>query len=180
MWTVPGGPPGLAPLPHADHLPRTVPTEGPVTKRMLVALLALAGLFLSSYLTLYKLGFIGHLACAAGTCELVQLSRWSVLFGVPVAAWGAMFYLATLAVAVAGTQPRFADDRRVSWILVSLTGWGVLFSAYLTILELFVIHAICEYCVTSAALVTVMFAVCLREWRSATLAELSADESPPR
>ncbi len=82
-----------------------------------------------------------------------------MLFGVPVAGWGVAYYLALLGVAVAGTQPGLADDPRVSWLLLALTGWGVLFSAYLTGLELFVIHAICEYCVTSAVVVTAMCAV---------------------
>ena len=59
---------------------------------MVLALVALAGLMLSSYLTLFKLGYIGHLACSIGSCERVQTSRWSVLFGIPVAAWGAGFY----------------------------------------------------------------------------------------
>jgi uncharacterized membrane protein len=130
-----------------------------VTKRMILALLALAGLMLSAYLTLFKLGYIGHLACGLGSCERVQTSRWSVLLGIPVAAWGAAFYFVVLATAVVGTQPKFADTSGISWVLAGLTGWGVLFSAYLTAVELFVIHAICEYCVTSAVLVTVMCAV---------------------
>jgi uncharacterized membrane protein len=133
--------------------------EGVMTKRMVLALLAVGGVFLSSYLTLFKLGYIGHLACGAGSCELVQTSRWSTLFGLPVAGWGAGFYLTALVVSVIGTQPRFADSAEVSWLLVGLTGWGVLFSGYLTALELLVIHAICEYCVSSAVLVTIMFAV---------------------
>jgi uncharacterized membrane protein len=130
-----------------------------MTKRMVLALLALVGLVLSAYLTLFKLGYIGHLACGAGTCERVQTSRWSMLFGLPVAAWGVGYYLALLGIAVGGTQPGLADEPRVSWLLLALTGWGVVFSAYLTGLELFVIHAICEYCVTSAVVVTVMCAV---------------------
>jgi uncharacterized membrane protein len=130
---------------------------------MLVALLALVGLFLSLYLTLYKLGYIAQLACAMGSCERVQTSRWSVLFGIPVAAWGAGFYFATLVVAMAGTQPRFAASRGVTRLLTTMTGAGVLFSAYLTWLELFVIHAICMYCVGSAIVVTLMCAVCLAE-----------------
>ncbi len=132
---------------------------------MVVALLALVGLFLSGYLTLYKLGYIGHLACALGSCERVQSSRWSMLLGAPVAAWGAGLYLVTLVVALAGTQPAYAAHRGVSRLLVALTGVGVLFSAYLTSIELFVIHAICMYCVASAVLVTAIFAVCL--WESA-------------
>jgi uncharacterized membrane protein len=130
-----------------------------MTKRMVLALLAIVGLLLSAYLTLFKLGYIGHLACGAGTCERVQTSRWSVLFGIPVAAWGVGYYLTLLCVTLAGTQPGLAEAPRVSWLLLGLTGWGVLFSAYLTGLELFVIHAICEYCITSAVLVAIMCAV---------------------
>jgi len=130
---------------------------------MLVALLALVGLFISLYLTLYKLGYIAELVCRMGSCERVQTSRWSVLFGVPVAAWGAGFYVTALVVAVAGTQPPLASSLRVTQLLVAMTGAGVLFSAYLTWLELFVIHAICMYCVGSAIVVTLMFGVCAAE-----------------
>src|ERR1700730_15248347 len=107
---------------------------------MLIALLALAALFLSGYLTLYKLGYTGQLACAVGSCERVQSSRWSTLFGLPVAAWGAAFYLTTLVIALAGTQPAYAERRSLASLLAALTGFGVLFSAYLTSLELFVVH----------------------------------------
>lgn len=130
---------------------------------MLVALLALVGLFLSLYLTLYRLGYIAQLACAVGSCERVQTSRWSMLLGVPVAAWGAAFYLTVLAVAVAGTQARLASSVGITRLLTAMTGAGVLFSAYLTWLELFVIDAICMYCIGSAVVVTLMFGVCIAE-----------------
>jgi uncharacterized membrane protein len=48
-------------------------------------------------------------------------------------------------------------------LLTAMTGAGVLFSAYLTWLEFFVIHAICLYCIASAVVVTLMFAVCVVE-----------------
>ena len=69
---------------------------------MVIALLALVGVFLSMYLTLHKLGYIGQLACAIGSCEQVQSSRWSVLMRIPDAAWGVAFYATTFAIAVAG------------------------------------------------------------------------------
>jgi uncharacterized membrane protein len=130
-----------------------------VTRRMVIALLALVGVFLALYLTLYKMGYIGHLACATGSCERVQSSRWSVLLGMPVAAWGVVFYAATFGVAFAGTQERWSESRGVSWVLFALTGWGVLFTTYLTWLELFVIRGICLYCVSSATLVVVLFVI---------------------
>ncbi|HJP59015.1 MAG TPA: vitamin K epoxide reductase family protein, partial [Gemmatimonadaceae bacterium] len=78
-----------------------------MTKRMIVAALALAGIFISLYLTLYKLGIIGELSCSIGSCETVNTSKWSRFLGLPVAAWGLLFYLDVFAIALIGTFPRF-------------------------------------------------------------------------
>jgi uncharacterized membrane protein len=136
-----------------------------VTKRMTLSALALAGVFLALYLTLYKLGYIGRLVCGTGECETVQLSKWSTLLGQPIALWGCGFYLATFTVATAGTTGRWAAARAPSIVLVALTGWGVAFSAFLTYLELFEIHAICRYCVVSALLTCVLFVVAVLDLR---------------
>ena len=130
-----------------------------MSKRQLVALLALLGLFIAIYLTLYKTGAIAELACTSGSCETVQMSRWATFLGLPVAAWGIVFYVALLGVALSGLQGPLADSRAVSIALVAVTGWGVIFSAWLTYLELFVIHAICQWCVVSAILVTLAFVI---------------------
>lgn len=132
---------------------------------MFVGMLALIGVFVSVYLTLYKLGYIGELQCAVGSCETVNTSRWATFLGLPVAAWGLGFYVSALALAFLGVQERHADSRALSVALVALTGWGVLFSGWLTYLELFVIGAICIWCVTSAVIVAVMFVVSLADLR---------------
>ncbi|MFL5509312.1 MAG: vitamin K epoxide reductase family protein [Gemmatimonadaceae bacterium] len=126
---------------------------------MIVATLALAGIFISLYLTLYKLGIIGELSCSIGSCETVNTSKWSRFLGLPVAAWGLLFYLDVFAVALIGTFPRFEDERVISVVLVAQAAVGVLFSAWLTYLELGVIHAICIWCVTSAVIVTLVLLV---------------------
>ena len=132
---------------------------------MIVAALALAGIFISLYLTLYKLGVIGELSCTIGSCETVNTSKWSRFLGLPVAAWGLLFYLDVFAVALVGTLPRFENERVISIVLVAETAVGVLFSAWLTYLELAVIHAICIWCVTSAVIVTVIFLVSVADLR---------------
>src|SRR5918992_3792818 len=119
-------------------------------KRMLAALVALAGLFVAAYLTLYKMGVIGVLTCSVGSCETVQLSRWATLFGLPVAAWGVAYYAVVFALTLVSVQERFAGSRGLSMGLLILTTWGLIFSAWLTYLELFVIHAVCQWCVVSA------------------------------
>ena len=128
-----------------------------MNKRMLVALVALAGVFVALYLTLYKLGYIGTLACAVGSCETVQTSKWATFLGYPVGAWGVAYYLGVLALALVGLTGRYADSSRLSDVLVGVTGFGLLFSLWLTYLELFVIHAICQWCVVSAILATILF-----------------------
>jgi uncharacterized membrane protein len=139
---------------------------------MWMALLSLAGLFLGAYLTLYKLGVIGTLACGVTSCETVQTSRWSVFLGIPVATWGVGFYVLMLALVLAGLQPRFADSRPLAGVVLALASWGVLFTAWLNYLEAFVIHAWCEWCLGSAAMVLVLFLLALADWR-ATRADAS-------
>ena len=137
---------------------------------MMVGLLAFIGVFVSTYLTLYKFGYIGSLQCAVGSCETVNTSRWATFLGLPVAAWGLGFYVAALALVFVGIQERYADSSAVALALVALTGWGVLFSGWLTYLELFVIDAICIWCVTSAVIVLVMFAISVLDYRDSRVA----------
>lgn len=136
-----------------------------MTRRMLTALVALVGLFVALYLALYKAGVIGSLACGTGSCETVQLSRWATFLGLPVAFWGVGYYAVVFALALAGIQERWSESSRPALALVVMTGWGVLFSAWLTYLELFVIHAICRWCVVSAVIAGVLFALALWDWR---------------
>lgn len=126
---------------------------------MIIAALALVGVFVALYLTMYKMGTIGHLACGFGSCERVNTSKWATFAGAPVAAWGLGFYVATLAIAVAGTSPRLAQRREISYVLAVMSATGVAFSAWLTYLEFYVIDAICRYCVMSALIVTAIFIV---------------------
>jgi uncharacterized membrane protein len=136
-----------------------------MTKRMVIAALSLVGCFVALYLTLYKFGVFGVLKCGVGSCETVNTSRWAEFLGLPVAAWGLAFYLAALAVSLVGVQDRWVDSLAVSRVLVGMSAVGVLFSGWLTYLEAFVIHAYCLYCLVSAAIVTVIFAVAVADLR---------------
>ena len=136
-----------------------------MTKRMVVAALALAGIFISLYLTLFKLGVIGELTCSIGSCETVNTSKWSTFLHLPVAAWGLLFYAEVFVISMLGTMPRFENEPFVSLILVVESAFGVLFSGWLTYLELAVIHAICIWCVTSAAIVVAILLVSIADLR---------------
>lgn len=131
---------------------------------MLMALISLIGVLVSIYLTLYKLGYIGTLACGTGACEIVQLSRWGDFLGLPVAAWGVGYYLLVFVLTVVATQERFELSRGMSLTILLVTSWGLLFTARLTYLELFRIHAICRWCVGSATMVVLLFALAFWDW----------------
>jgi uncharacterized membrane protein len=132
---------------------------------MLMALVALIGVFVSLYLTLYKLGYIGTLVCGTGGCETVQLSKWGNFLGLPVAAWGVAYYVLVLALAVAGAQQRFESSPGLTRALLFITGCGLAFTLWLTYLELFVIHAICRWCVGSAVMTIALFVLAFSDWR---------------
>jgi uncharacterized membrane protein len=119
--------------------------------------LATVGLGVASYLTYVHYAGIKP-ACTAGeSCTKVQTSIYSELAGVPVALLGLIGYVAILAslLAPSGEASRF--------VTVALTLGGLGFSAYLTYRELFSIHAICEWCVSSAVIMTMLTYLAL--WR---------------
>jgi len=131
--------------------------------RMGAALMSLLGLFVSAYLYLYKIGRIGTLACGTGGCETVQTSEWSRFLGVEVALIGVLGYAALLLVALLALRPAYTERREPALALAALAAGGVLFTIYLTSLELFVIHAICRWCVGSAAIIVTILILSLLE-----------------
>lgn len=128
--------------------------------RQTIALLALVGLFVALYLWLHALGFGGAIKCgASGGCEVVQTSQWAVFLGLPVAFYGVAGYFTLLAVAILGLRPGALLERKWSVLLAGLASVGFLFTVYLTYVELFVIRAICRWCVGSAVIITLIWMV---------------------
>lgn len=130
-----------------------------------VALLSLTGMLVSAYLWLFKHGYIGSLACGTGGCETVQLSEYSRFLGVDVALLGFLAYALLLVVAVVGTQPAWLERREPTAATLLVAAGGVVFAAYLTWLELFVIHAICRWCVTSAVIIVFVLVLAVLDHR---------------
>ncbi|HYM45937.1 MAG TPA: vitamin K epoxide reductase family protein [Solirubrobacteraceae bacterium] len=127
--------------------------------RLRVALIALAtiGLGVASYLTYVHYSGAPPVCTAGGSCLKVQTSVYSKLAGVPVALIGLIGYVAIFGslLAVENERSRFATAA------LTLVGFG--FSAYLTYRELFSIHAICEWCASSAGIMTILMG--LSVWR---------------
>jgi uncharacterized membrane protein len=112
--------------------------------------LAVVGLGVAIYLTYIHYAGIKPVCTAGTSCLRVQSSVWSKLAGVPVALMGLIGYVGILASLVA---PDREETRQVTLVL-TLIGFG--FSGYLTYRELFSIHAICEWCASSAVILTVL------------------------
>ncbi len=118
--------------------------------RIAMIVLTVLGIGIASYVTYVHYAGIKP-ACTAGeSCTKVQTSVYSELAGVPVALMGLIGYLAILATLLAPER----ENTRFATLVLTLGGFG--FSAYLTYRELFSIHAICEWCVTSAIVMTIL------------------------
>jgi len=126
------------------------PAEG--TLRGIATFLATFGIGVATYITIADSGG-GSPVCVAGGhgCQTVAESSYSHLLGVNIAIFGIAGYVALLACALLR-----GDVARMGGFLVALAGFG--YSFYLTYLELFKIDAICQWCVTSAVLMTLLFA----------------------
>lgn len=128
--------------------------------RLMLILIA-AGIVIASYLTYVKLFDIKPYCAGVGNCEAVQTSPYAELLGVPVSIWGLLGYLTLLALYLV-KRNNWANLGWVARQLFFLTTLiGVLYSAYLTYLELFVIHAICPWCVASAVVMTALFVLAI-------------------
>lgn len=127
--------------------------------RMAAATLALLGFFVAVYLWLWKMGFMGAIACGTGGCETVQLSEYATFLGLPVALFGVLGYPLLLGVSIAGLQPRWLEEKWPTIMLVGLSGIAVVFTAYLTYLEAAVIRAWCRWCIGSAVIIVAIFVV---------------------
>ena len=130
--------------------------------RFVLGALAVAGLLISAYLTwAHFLGVPPVCISGSGGCETVQTSRYATIFGVPVSVLGLIAYAGLL------VSASLRDEVGVYvGLLIALV--GTLFSAYLTYLEVFVIHAICQWCLASAAvMVAALLCAALGAWHLA-------------
>jgi uncharacterized membrane protein len=121
----------------------------PLRRVMLV--LSFIGLGVATYLTIIHYAGINP-ACTAGqSCVKVQTSQWSKVGGVPVALLGLIGYIGI----TASLLVRDREESRLATLGLTLIGFA--FSGYLTYRELFSIHAICEWCASSAVILTILF-----------------------
>jgi uncharacterized membrane protein len=127
----------------------SAPAEG--TLRMIATFVAAFGVGVAAYIAIEAAAGDAPV-CIAGSsgCATVASSSYSHLLGVNIAAFGLVGYVLLLATALLR-----GDTARMTGFVLALIGFG--YSVFLTYLELFKIEAICQWCVASAMLMTVLF-----------------------
>ena len=122
---------------------------------------AAIGLMISLYLLSVHWGWWQIVCLDLGDCEVVNMSSYAELLGIPVALLGAFTYVSLLVTAMLIWRQFYED--LASLVQFFLAAVGVAFSAYLTYIEIFVLRAICPWCVLSALLITLIAGLSVRQ-----------------
>jgi len=123
------------------------------TLRMIATFVAAFGIGVAAYIAIEAAGGDAPTCVAGGSgCQAVADSIYSHVLGVNIAVFGIVGYALLLAASLLR-----GDGVRMAGFGIALVGFG--YSVYLTYLELFKIEAICQWCVGSAALMTILFSL---------------------
>lgn len=119
--------------------------------------LSVIGLMVSIYMTAYKLLNNDAMCLGSGDCSTVNASPYSEIYGIPVAAVGVLGYLAILVLLVLETRGNKFLAANAPLAVFGLSVGGFAFTVYLVYLEIYVIKALCPFCVASQVTMTILF-----------------------
>jgi uncharacterized membrane protein len=119
--------------------------------RFTMAALALVTIGIAGYLVQGHY-FGGSVVCSTGGCETVEQSRYSDVYGIPVALIGLLGSVAILITLLRGDLLGRAAGLALTWT-------GFVFAAYLVVVQLAVLHAVCEWCIVNDSLLAVIAAL---------------------
>jgi uncharacterized membrane protein len=120
--------------------------------RLGLAFVTVAGVALASYLTYVHYEPAALICSTGGGCETVQQSKYAEIVGIPVAVLGLAFWIAALALVA-------WDSDLARTLVVAMAATGAAFAAYLVILQLFVIDAVCTWCMINDLVLAPLFLV---------------------
>jgi uncharacterized membrane protein len=124
--------------------------------RKIIIGLAILGLLVSIYMTIYKVTNNEAMCIGSGGCSVVNASRYSEVNGIPVALIGVGGYAAILALLFLEQRPGFFQENG-TMMLFGISLVGFLFTLYLIVVEVFFIKAYCPFCLTSQGVMTIIF-----------------------
>jgi uncharacterized membrane protein len=122
--------------------------------------LAILGALDATYLLIYKLTGNPQMCLGNGGCHNVNFSSFSEIYGIPVSVLGLAAYLAIAFILFLEARLKLAKENGPLAIFAISLG-GVAFTAYLTYVEIYVINAICPFCVASAIIITFIFVLAI-------------------
>jgi uncharacterized membrane protein len=126
--------------------------------RQITIALTIIGLLVSIYMTIYKITNNETMCIGSSGCSEVNASRYSEVNGIPVAVLGVAGYTAILALLFLEQRPGlFQQNGSMMFFGVSLLGF--LFTLYLIYIEVALIKAYCPFCLTSQAVMTIIFII---------------------
>lgn len=134
--------------------------------RMTICFASLVSGLVALYLHLWKIGLVGPLACSNGLgCELVQRSYYGWFLGVDVALIGTIGYSLLFLAGLLALQPRWADARWPTLLMMVMIWPAVLFTVRLKYGEFVVLRSFCPWCLVSAVAITLCAVMVTLDWR---------------
>ncbi len=122
--------------------------------------LAVLGLLVSIYMTVYKITSNDSMCLGSGDCSTVNASKYSEVNNIPVAVLGVIGYAAILAVHFFENRNRFFKQNSTLMIFgMALTGF--IFTIWLIYVEIALLKALCPFCITSQAAMTIIFIIAI-------------------
>jgi uncharacterized membrane protein/thiol-disulfide isomerase/thioredoxin len=140
----------------------------------LIPLLAILGLGVAGYMAYIEITHVAAVCGPVGECNVVQTSQYATIAGIPVAVLGLIFYFAVLVLWAVQRSTAGKWARPAALALLGMAVFGVLFSIYLTLLEIFVIHAVCMWCLSSALITTLIMVVVVAQLTRGAATEKAA------
>lgn len=134
--------------------------------RMTISFASLVSGLVALYLHLWKVGLVGPLACSSGgACELVQTSYYGSFLGVDVSLIGTVGYTLLFLAGLLSLQPRWADARWPTLLMMAMIWPAVLFTVRLKYGEFIVLRSFCPWCLVSAVAITLCAVMVTLDWR---------------
>jgi uncharacterized membrane protein len=121
--------------------------------------LVIIGLLVSIYMTIYKLTENNSMCLGSGDCATVNASRYAEVNGIPVAVIGVLGYTAILSLHILEKRGGRYFEENAALLIFGLALTGFLFTLWLVYVEFALIKALCPFCLTSQAAMTLIFMI---------------------
>lgn len=138
-------------------MPEKPTTSTHKTSTLIILIAAVIGLLDSIYLAYVKIAKAPiYCTPGLGDCDVVNASRWSELFGIPLGIYGIAGFGIILILLTVGLRNKWIFEH-VDLVLFGISLAGFLFSVYLTGIEIFILKTVCQWCLLSAIAMSVIF-----------------------